>query len=309
MTKIDGLEIVMTKHIKSEIDKELKKRFEELKPDIAKRYEELLNMRNMETDQFNDGFNDARAGKLETDHPHYDFDTDNWRLGYAWGMFEPMKEKLARERQASDALYLLLVDDPNTKLLADQILINIFGKCEPSPSDVSVTQDVLTDVKTGQSIENTNPDYYKQEIDRLNAELLELNDKAVFIEFENEDELPAEIKDDVYSAMFECSHVDGVRLFPYIEENGQKYFLVMIEEENKSRLVYIVTMYRYGDREKHSYVLGAFSTENDARECGEKEKDYRGGKYEPEIIKFYVDSQRIDDFVGDSDHEHDDRIL
>lgn len=56
MTKIDGLEIVMTKHIKSEIDKELKKRFEELKPDIAKRYEELLNMRNMETDQFNDGF-------------------------------------------------------------------------------------------------------------------------------------------------------------------------------------------------------------------------------------------------------------
>ena len=62
------------------------------------------------------------------------------------------------------------------------------------------------------------------------------------------------------------------------------------EEENKSRLVYIVTMYRYGDREKHSYVLGAFSTENNARERGELEKDYRGGKYEPEIIRFYVDS-------------------
>lgn len=89
-------------------------------------------------------FNDARAGKLETDHPHYDLDTDNWRLGYAWGMFEPMKEKLAKEHQVSDALYLLLVDDPNTKLKADQILINIFGKCKPSKhSDVSVTQDVL----------------------------------------------------------------------------------------------------------------------------------------------------------------------
>ena len=94
----------------------------------------------------------------------------------------------------------------------------------------------------------------EKEIARRDEELLELNNKAVFIKFENEDELPAEIKDDVYSAMFECSHVDGVRLFPYIEENGQKYFLVMIEEENKSRLVY-------------------------------------------------------DDFVGDSDHEHDDRIL
>jgi hypothetical protein len=69
------------------------------------------------------------------------------------------------------------------------------------------------------------------EIARRDEELLELNnDKAVFIKFENEDELPAEIKDDVYSAMFECSHVDGVRLFPYIEENGQKYFLVMLKE-------------------------------------------------------------------------------
>ena len=103
MAKIDGLEIVMTKQIKKMIDKELKKRFEELKPELATRYEELLNMRNMEADQFNDGFNDARAGKLETDQPHYDLDTDNWRLGYAWGMFEPMKEKLARERQVSDA--------------------------------------------------------------------------------------------------------------------------------------------------------------------------------------------------------------
>lgn len=63
---------------------------------------------------------------------------------YAWGMFELMKEKLARERQVSDALYLLLVDDPNTKLKADQILIDIYGKCEPSTSDVSTTQDVTT---------------------------------------------------------------------------------------------------------------------------------------------------------------------
>ena len=144
MAKIDGLEIVMTKQMQKMIDKELKKRIEELKPELATRYEELLNMRNMEADQFNDGFNDARAGKLETDHPHYDFDTDNWRLGFAWGMFEPMKEKLARERQVSDALYLLLVDDPNTKLKAEQILIDIYGKCEPSPSDVSTTQDVTT---------------------------------------------------------------------------------------------------------------------------------------------------------------------
>jgi len=189
MAKIDGLEIVMTKQMQKMIDKELKKRFEELKPDIAKRYEELLNMRNMETDQFNDGFNDARAGKLETDHPHYDLDTDNWRLGYAWGMFEPMKEKLARERQVSDALYLLLVDDPNTKLLADQILINIFGKCEPSPSDVSTTQDVTTpephirggDGSHWEGCEEVHWDcriaQLETELARLTAELAELRER------------------------------------------------------------------------------------------------------------------------------------
>ena len=69
------------------------------------------------------------------------------------------------------------------------------------------------------------------EIDRLTAELAELNDKAVFIQLENEDELPADISNDVYSTMFNCSHVDGVRLFPYIAENGQKYFLVMLRED------------------------------------------------------------------------------
>ena len=34
---------------------------------------------------------------------------------------------------------------------------------EPSPSDVSVTQDVLISVKTPQSVENNNPDYYKHD--------------------------------------------------------------------------------------------------------------------------------------------------
>ena len=35
---------------------------------------------------------------------------------------------------------------------------------KPANSDVSMTQDVLTDIKTGRSVENTNPDYYKDEL-------------------------------------------------------------------------------------------------------------------------------------------------
>lgn len=185
MAKIDGLEIVMTKQMQKMIDKELKKRFEELKLELATRYEELLNMRNMEADQFNDGFNDARAGKLETDHPHYDLDTDNWRLGYAWGMFEPMKEKLARERQVSDAQINELgaqeaerkefcpnceAETPCTheaELFVCDICGEDFAKYIVSRycnvSDVSMTQDILTPIKTSQSNENTNPDYYKHD--------------------------------------------------------------------------------------------------------------------------------------------------
>ena len=66
---------------------------------------------------------------------------------------EILQSKLAKEHQVSDALYLLLIDDPNTKLQADQILINIFGKCLPSPSDVSVTQGVLINSETSQKTE------------------------------------------------------------------------------------------------------------------------------------------------------------
>lgn len=36
-------------------------------------------------------------------------------------------------------------------------------------SDVSMTRDVSTDIKTPSSIENTNPDYYKQELARRDA--------------------------------------------------------------------------------------------------------------------------------------------
>ena len=35
-----------------------------------------------------------------------------------------------------------------------------------------------------------------------------------------------------------------------------------------SKPVYVVTMYRYGDREKHSYVLGVFSTAEMAKKMG-----------------------------------------
>ena len=61
-----------------------------------------------------------------------------------------------------------------------------------------------------------------------------------------------------------------------------------------SKLVYVVTMYRYGDREKHSYVLGVFSTAEMAKKWGEDDEIFRGGKYKHEITSFFIDNPSID---------------
>lgn len=54
--------------------------------------------------------------------------------------------------------------------------------------------------------------------------------------------------------------------------------------------VYTVTMYRYGDREMHSYVLGVYTDEQQALKEAEAEREYRGGnKYIPEILKVQMD--------------------
>jgi hypothetical protein len=48
--------------------------------------------------------------------------------------------------------------------------------------------------------------------------------------------------------------------------------------------VFIVTAYRWGDRENHSYVVGAFSTKDEAILWAKKEEEWRGGKYDCEVI-------------------------
>jgi len=53
--------------------------------------------------------------------------------------------------------------------------------------------------------------------------------------------------------------------------------------------IYVVTMYRYGDREKHSYVLGLYDSEKRARDIAKIEQAYRGGnKYYPEILSYEI---------------------
>jgi len=46
-----------------------------------------------QVDQFNDGFDAAKAGKPESDEvlTDYDIDEDQWLVGYAWGKYEELK--------------------------------------------------------------------------------------------------------------------------------------------------------------------------------------------------------------------------
>jgi hypothetical protein len=49
-------------------------------------------------------------------------------------------------------------------------------------------------------------------------------------------------------------------------------------------------MRRWGDDEMHSYLLGIFSTECLAKENGQRERENRGGKYEPSIFLCKIDN-------------------
>jgi hypothetical protein len=65
----------------------------------------------------------------------------------------------------------------------------------------------------------------------------------------------------------------------------------------KNKKVFVVTiMYRYGDHEKHSYVLGIWSNKETAKRYGEAERSWRGLKYEPEITEWNVDACECDTY-------------
>ena len=47
--------------------------------------------------------------------------------------------------------------------------------------------------------------------------------------------------------------------------------------------VYIVTAYRWGDREEHSYVVGVFDNKENSIKEAKLETEWRGGKYTCEV--------------------------
>ena len=58
--------------------------------------------------------------------------------------------------------------------------------------------------------------------------------------------------------------------------------------------VFIVTAYRWGDYETHSYVLGVFDSEEKAMKAATIEEESRGGKYVCEILKGKINYWRYE---------------
>ncbi len=52
---------------------------------------------------------------------------------------------------------------------------------------------------------------------------------------------------------------------------------------------YIITAYRFGERELHSYVVGVYSTKTKALKYADIEEEFRGGKYVCEVLEVKVD--------------------
>ena len=56
--------------------------------------------------------------------------------------------------------------------------------------------------------------------------------------------------------------------------------------------LYVVQMYRWGNKEGHNYTAGIFDNETDAKACGVAENIWRGSKYEPTIYQHNINEWR-----------------
>ena len=69
-------------------------------------------------------------------------------------------------------------------------------------------------------------------------------------------------------------------------------------KEKMVNKIYVVTMYRWGDRESHSYVHGVYTDKDLAIEHARREQGYRGGnKYFPEVLEYSPNTPLNEDDV------------
>ena len=108
----------------------------------------------------------------------------------------------------------------------------VFGRC--TVTNFMVSPDMLCNAwELSASYEQVKLPYATFDEKEFQKRIAELEESSICIEYLNEDELPECISDEIYSAMYECSKVDFVRLFPYVTVDGYKLFLIKLPEESE----------------------------------------------------------------------------
>ena len=90
----------------------------------------------------------------------------------------------------------------------------------------------------------------------------------------------------------------GVMELMWSEPRGQvyanykvtKFYRLPPTREPLPELIFCVTAYRWGDREKHSYVVGVFDDLERAIQKAKGEKEWRAGKYDCEVISMPINT-------------------
>jgi hypothetical protein len=60
---------------------------------------------------------------------------------------------------------------------------------------------------------------------------------------------------------------------------------------------YIVTAFRWGERDNHSYISGVFSKKAQAIKDADEETAYRGGKYSCQVEEVILDESGRDKYL------------
>ena len=64
------------------------------------------------------------------------------------------------------------------------------------------------------------------------------------------------------------------------------------------KYIYTVRACRWGDRETHSYIVGVYSKKHAAQKAATEEENWRGGKYQCEVIEWELGSENSDGSPG-----------
>jgi hypothetical protein len=83
-----------------------------------------------EIDQFNAGFDAARAGESDEYQPHFEHDHDTWGIGYAWEKFEKLNGRVRELEAYIVQANKLLVDIDKERLALRTALITERGMSE-----------------------------------------------------------------------------------------------------------------------------------------------------------------------------------